>query len=111
MIRCLNILCVKDYLYILNNKGADYVNVRGIFENPEEAAKFTDCNGLPCYTDDTPFPMPMDMVQAITQGMMGGELRLLAGTFTDVTADRAQDITPSAPQNAQQNSNYDNQPQ
>jgi len=61
---------IEDYLYILNNKGADYVNVRGIFENPEEASKFTDCNGLPCYTDDTPFPMPMDMVQAITQGMM-----------------------------------------
>ena len=55
--------------------------------------------------------MPMDMVQAITQGMMGGELRLLAGTFTDTTADRAQDITPSAPQTAQQNTNYNNQPE
>lgn len=102
---------IEDYLYILNNKGADYVNVRGIFENPEEVAKFSDCSGLPCYTDDMPFPMPMDMVQAITQGMMGGELRLLAGTFTDTTADRMQDITPSAPQNAQQNTNYNNQPE
>ena len=84
---------------------------KGIFANPEETSKFTDCNGLPCYTDDTPFPMPMDMVQAITQGMMAGELRMLAGTFTDATADRAQDITPQAPQTPQQNSNYDNQPQ
>ena len=88
---------IEDYLYILNNKGADYVNVRGIFENPEEAFHFTDCNGLPCYTDDSQFPMPMDMVQAITQGMMNGELRLLSGTFSDTTADRSQDTTPQAP--------------
>lgn len=89
---------IEDYLYVLNNKGADYVNVRGIFEDPEEISKFTDCTGLPCYTGDTQFPMPMDMVQAITQGMMNGELRLLAGTFTDTAADHSQDTTPLAPQ-------------
>lgn len=94
---------IEDYLYILNHKGAGYVNVRGIFEDPEEVAKFTSCEGLPCYTDDQIFPMPMDMVQAITQGMMNGELRLLAGTFSDTTADRAQDRTPSGPQIQQSN--------
>lgn len=100
---------IEDYLYILNNKGADYVNVRGIFENPEEVSAFTDCNGQPCYTDDMPFPMPMDMVQAITQGMMSGELRLLAGTFTDTTADHSQDVTPPAPPVPMQNTNYNTQ--
>jgi len=48
--------------------------------------------------------MPMDMVQAITQGMMAGELRLLAGTFADTSTDRMQDLTPNAPQ-IQQNPN------
>lgn len=100
---------IEDYLYILNNKGADYVNVRGIFEDPEKVGLFSDCSGALCYTDDMPFPMPMDMVQAITQGMMNGELRLLAGTFTDTVSDKLQDILPTAPQISNQGSNYENQ--
>ncbi len=40
----------------------------------------------------------MDMVQGITQGMMQGELRLLAGTFTDTVLDRNQDLSPGTPQ-------------
>jgi hypothetical protein len=91
---------IEDYLYILNNKGADYVNIRGVFESPEEASTFSDCSGAPCYTDASEFPMPMDMVQAITQGMMSGELRLLAGTLPDITTDRMQDASPNIP-NAQ----------
>jgi hypothetical protein len=89
---------IEDYMYILNNKGADTINIRGIFENPEEVAEFSDCSGLPCYTGGSPFPMPMDMVQAVTQGLMSGELRLLTGTFSDQTADRTQDMAPAAPQ-------------
>jgi hypothetical protein len=95
---------IEDYLYIIN-LNADFVNVRGIFEDPEEASKFTDCNNAPCYTDDSPFPMPMDMVQAITQGMINGELRLLAGTFSDTSADRSQDNPNNIPQINQQGSN------
>ena len=93
---------IEDYLYVLNPNGAEYVNVRGVFEDPSEVSQFTDCNGVSCYTDSSPFPMPMDMVQAITQGMMNGELRLLAGTFTDNTDDRIQDPAGNPPQTAQQ---------
>jgi hypothetical protein len=89
---------IEDYLYVLNPKGADYVNVRGIFEDPEEVAEFIDCAGQPCYSGSDIFPMPMDMVQGITQGMMQGELRLLAGTFTDTVLDRSQDLSPGTPQ-------------
>ena len=94
---------IEDYLYVINPNGTEYVNVRGIFEDPEEVAEFIDCGGVACYSGASPFPMPMDMVQAITQGMMQGELRLLAGTFTDTNLDRGQDLTPGAPQTAQQN--------
>lgn len=93
---------IEDYLYLLNPNGISTVNVRGVFEDPTEVSKFIDCNGVSCYTDNSSFPMPMDMVQAITQGMMNGELRLLAGTFSDTTADRTQDTGGNAPQTAQQ---------
>jgi len=89
---------IEDYIYVINLPGAEYINIRGIFEDPEEVQGFLDCGGNPCYSDSDTFPMPMDMVQAINAGMMNGELRMLAGTFTDTTADRAQDKgAPSAP--------------
>jgi hypothetical protein len=70
----------------------EYVNVRGIFEDPEEVAKF-ECDG-PCYDPKDRFPMPADMVSAVTAGMMNGELKILGMSFTDTTADRSQDYAP-----------------
>lgn len=81
---------IEDYLYLYNPHGQDTINVRGIFEDPEEAAKFDSCDG-PCYDDTQPFPMPADMVSLITAGLMNGELKLLSGSFTDDENDRQQD--------------------
>jgi len=81
---------IEDYLYVYNPKGMDVINVRGIFEDPEEVARFQTCDG-PCYTDNQPFPMPMDMVSGISAGLINGELKLLAGSFSDDENDRQQD--------------------
>tara|TARA_R100000900_G_scaffold16006_1_gene14062 strand:+ start:5569 stop:6282 length:714 start_codon:yes stop_codon:yes gene_type:complete len=84
---------IEDYLYIYNADGLKFINVRGVFEDPEEIAKFKDCGGSDCYDADTiDYPIPMDMVQAINSGILAGELRLLAGTLSDTLNDRSQDI-------------------
>ena len=81
---------IEDYLYIYNGDGLKFINVRGVFENPEEVALF-DCDGSDCYDDDSEFPIPMDMVQIITQGLMSGELMMLATSVNDTTNDTMQD--------------------
>ena len=81
---------IEDKLYLYNPKGMDVINVRGIFEDPEEVQKFKTCDG-PCYDDNFVFPMPMDMVSAISAGLINGELKLLAGSFSDDENDRQQD--------------------
>ena len=44
------------------------------------------------------FPIPMDMLQTITQGIMSGELMLLSGSINDTTNDTLQDQgRPAAP--------------
>ena len=82
---------IEDYLYVYNPKGMDVINVRGIFEDPEEVERFKTCDSGDCYDENSPFPMPMDMVSAITAGLINGELKLLSGTFTDDENDRQQD--------------------
>ena len=81
---------IEDYLYIYNGDGLKFINVRGVFEDPEEVALF-DCDGSDCYDDDSEFPIPMDMVQIITQGLMNGELMMLATSVNDTTNDTMQD--------------------
>ena len=84
---------IENYLYIYNAEGLEYINVRGVFEDPEAVSRFGDCNGTQCYDDSaTDFPIPMDMLNLINQGILNGELALLAGTKSDTTNDRMQDV-------------------
>lgn len=81
---------IEDYMYIYNAKGLQFINIRGVFEDPEEVAMF-DCDGSDCYDDDMDFPIPMDMLQMITQGIMQGELMMLSTSPNDTTNDTMQD--------------------
>ena len=88
---------IEDYIYIYNAQGLQFVNIRGVFENPEDVALF-DCDGSDCYDEDMDFPIPMDMIQIITQGIMSGELMMLASSTNDTTNDTMQDQgRPAAP--------------
>ena len=92
---------IEDYVYIYNADGLKFINVRGIFEDPEDVALF-DCDGSDCYDDDTDFPIPMDMLQTITQGIMSGELMMLASSVNDTTNDTLQDQgRPAAPKQSE----------
>jgi len=81
---------IEDYLYVYNADGLKFINVRGIFEDPEDVALF-DCDGSDCYDSDSDFPIPMDMLQTITQGIMSGELMMLSSSVNDTTNDTLQD--------------------
>jgi hypothetical protein len=80
---------IEDHLYIYNPSGMDTVNLRGIFEDPEEIAAF-ECNGSDCYDPEAPFPLSMDMVNAITEGLVSKTLLMLPKTPSDTENDGIQ---------------------
>ena len=82
---------IEDYLYVYNPKGMELVNVRGVFEDPEELAGLKSCDPV-CYDADSPFPIPADMISLITTGLTNGELKFLVSTLVDDENDRQQDI-------------------
>jgi hypothetical protein len=95
---------IEDYLYLVNAHEIGFVNVRGVFEDPEEVAKFT-CGENRCYEDSSQYPLPADMLQIITQGIAQGELAMLAGSITDSSLDRQQNMTvPVASSSSKQKS-------
>lgn len=85
---------IEDYLYVYNADGLEYINVKGIFENPKEVEKFADCKdtGGNCYSDDYDYPIPLDMINLINQGILNGELTLLSSSMSDTYNDRMQDM-------------------
>ena len=83
---------IANYLYVYNAEGLETINIRGVFENPQDVSKFDECENGGCYDDSRdPFPIPMDMLSLINQGLISGELQLLAGSFSDTENDRMQD--------------------
>ena len=84
---------IEDYMYVYNANGLKFINIRGVFENPEDLKHFQCDNGT-CWDDSKDFPMPADMVQAITMGMASGEMQMLTGTVSDTLADQSQDVQP-----------------
>lgn len=66
---------MNDYIYVTDK--VKYINVRGVFDDPREAARFNTCTGADCYTDDNEFPISGDMIAGIVTGIINGELRIL----------------------------------
>lgn len=81
---------IEDYLYVYNPNGMELVNVRGVFEDPEELAGLKSCDPV-CYDANSPFPIPADMISLITTGLTNGELKFLVSTLVDDENDRQQD--------------------
>lgn len=72
---------MNDRIYIIgdcNNpafKGLKYINVKGVFENPEDAAKFYRPDGTPCYSDSEEYPLPAYMWLYIKRSILETDLR------------------------------------
>ena len=83
---------IEDYLYIYNANGLEFINARGVFEDPRQLVDFKECAEGGCYNDDDHhYPIPMDMITRINEGILNGELQLLTGSFSDTANDRMQD--------------------
>lgn len=69
---------IPGYSYIdgyvtVHNISASKIMIRGVFEDPREVGKLM---GQGCVDDDAPFPIPLDMVEAITKGILSGEMQV-----------------------------------
>ena len=85
---------ISNYMYLYNPGDMSYLNIKGVFENPEDLKHF-QCETGVCYDDSaSDFPIPMDM---LSQGILNGELRLLGITQSDTANDRMQGITSPIP--------------
>lgn len=77
----------NDYIYVRGDLGLKVILPKFIGEDPTSASQISTCSGSPCYTDNDDFPIPMDMVQQLTQAILAGEIKIVSTTPEDTTND------------------------
>lgn len=78
---------LDNYVYLRNALKLEVINVRMIPADPREAKRFKRCDGDPCYTDDSPFPVPDDMIPRIVQYVGESLMRPATQTLEDQETD------------------------
>lgn len=71
---------LNDRIYLKSNDPSiallEYINIRGIFENPTLVSAFNNCNGNTiCYSDDKDFPMSKWMEKHIRERLLTSYLK------------------------------------
>src|SRR3990167_979180 len=75
----------NGFLYVVGNNliGLKKISVEGVWEDPTDVARFINCEGQACYTDNSRFPLSRKMVEMMKRMIKGTDLDLLLGTSTD----------------------------
>ena len=85
-------------MYVVSNcnnvrwKGLKYINVRGVFENPEEASAFSHIDGTVCYGDESAYPINKWMIPYLKDAILKADLKY----FVRPISDNQNDANPDA---------------
>jgi len=79
----------KKIYVISSNPFIDKINARGVFYDPRDIRQFI-CDGEACYTEDSRFPIPSDMLQSIVEQIVTKDLRM---GMTDTINNQVDDKT------------------
>lgn len=81
------------YLEISNanplSRNLKKINIRGVFENPDAAADFTECNGTSCYDNNTPYPIKEWMIDGIINSILEERFGIIERSIVDTKNDEA----------------------
>lgn len=73
---------INGHIYLIN-VAPSRITVQAAFQDPTQLRTFSNEDGLPAYTEQSEFPIPMDMLQGITTGLLSGELKLVGDDKTN----------------------------
>ena len=90
---------MNNRIYIVSkckmNLMMEHINVRGVFQDPEKVSKFNQCDGTPCYTKDSEYPLNAWMWDYIKTMIVNTNLKISTQAVGDgennAKADNVQD--------------------
>jgi len=82
----------NGYIYIHNTNNESEINVRGVFEDPEQVFNNAQkADGTEFYDGSQPYPISADMLEGIKKAILKTELQSLVTSVNDDDTDMSQD--------------------
>lgn len=91
----------NDYLYIINNTLLSMVSIAGIWEDPSDLEEFATCEGTPCWSTDSEYPISLRMAGVITDIVV----KTKAQTMMQFPEDVSNNASSATPKQAIENKN------
>lgn len=85
----------NGYLYIMNSDFIDKVTIQGVFEDPEELANFSNCEGDPCYTQDDRYPISNHMIETMKKMIVDSNFRIILQASVDTHNNASGGLSPN----------------
>lgn len=100
----IGVFLYNGYMYFISKDTfhlplLEFVNIRGVFRDPMEAAKFKDCDNAPCFSPDSQYPLEARLWEFIKTEILTKEIPMKLGIKQDTRGDNqdnAIDDTPVA---------------
>jgi len=79
------------HMYVVSNcnnpstKALKWINIRGVFESPEEVGRFRELDGTPCYTVDSNYPINKWVLGYIKDAIIKLDLRPFINNAVDIS--------------------------
>lgn len=84
------------YLYFINLEAdTSYVSIEGVFEDPSEVSSFFSCDGEPCYTDDSRYPISANMVELLKEKILATNIRFISQGLPDSNGNSDSKVQPN----------------
>lgn len=80
---------LNGYIYIelktanVLSKALKKINIRGVFEDPEDVLNYSDCAGSPCYDNSTPYPVKKWMTNSIINSILQERFGIVEQSILD----------------------------
>lgn len=81
------------YIYLINPPNINKVSISGVFEDPRDAARFSNCDGTPCYSDDDNYPISAHMIPTLKELIMK-DLKIQVSVPSDQRGNESQKSQP-----------------
>jgi len=85
----------NDYLYIISGFVMDRVSLAGVFDDPTEVLEFNTCEGTPCFTWDSDYPVTSKIAGLITDIVLSKKLGIVLQAPRDDANDSRGRTEPS----------------
>lgn len=85
---------LKDgYLYIINDTFLELVSVNALFERPADLSAFVNCSGETCFTNNSIYPITINMASQITDIVVKTKVMPFLG-FPNDSTNNGNGLTP-----------------